>query len=202
MLHRFSRSASDYRLVVGHEGLPSHEGVEVVFRSSAEAVAFLRHSSHGFDAQRSFRRLLLTERPGMDLGGLTHEEVLGLVGLLIVQRRVRVYEEVRAPIRIQLPDEPEEEVLGPASVHEGFGIAADAVIEGPPLFDTGIESDEPQLLEFTITYEPPPLEENDADALDVATQAEALKDAAKDGVPFCAECERLKKQQAAERASA
>lgn len=197
MPYRLSRRSSDYRLVVGHDDGRPQEGVEVVFRSPAEAVSFLRHTSLGFDAMRSFRRILTSDRPGMDHGGMSDEQVLVQVGRLVQQRRVRIYQLIRSSIRIELPEQPEEDVLGPASVDEGFGIASDATVDTPPLLDTEIENDEPQLLEFTITYEPPPREENDADDLEVATQAEALRLAAQDGVPFCEECEKLKKQQAA-----
>ena len=196
MLHRFSRSSRDYRIVVNSHDL--REGVEVVLRSQTEALAFLRNAARSFGAARSFRRLLAGARPGYEVAKLADDQVLSHVATLVAQRHVRIYEEQH---RVVAPPEDLEVALELPVGEEpikGFGFVADAEVEGPPLFDSKFEAEPPPLFEFLFTYEPPPREENDADAIDVAAQAETMRDAAKSGVPFCAECERLKKQKAAQ----
>jgi hypothetical protein len=74
------------------------------------------------------------------------------------------------------------------------------IIEAPRLADQRFEHEEPAQVD-PAEWTPPPREQpkplTPASNLDAAAQAQTLRDAARDGVPFCEECEKNKQQRAA-----
>lgn len=75
-----------------------------------------------------------------------------------------------------------------------------AIIEAPILLGQAFEHEQPAHVD-PVEWTPPPREKPKPPApasnLDVAAQAQTLRDAARDGVPFCEECEKNKQQRAA-----
>jgi hypothetical protein len=193
VLHRFSGSSRGYRVVVNE---PSDDA-ELVIRSPRDAASFLRHESHSPGDMRGLRRVLAGTRSGIDVGHLSEEDVLLHLGWLVAQRRVRLHRARRVDLTFP-PDaskEDEDSALGPL---EGFGVVADLVIQGPPLFDVDLVSKDPPLCEVELSLDPVPGAESDADALDATAQAETLREAAAAGVPFCEECEKARLEAEAE----
>lgn len=191
MLHRFSRNSRDYRVAVDEV----REEPELVFRSHREAVAFLRRESRGREGMQGLRRMLEAARSGVDVGRLSDDEVLWRLGWLVSTRRVRLHRGDRLQYSFEQPMQEEAaSALGPV---EGFGVVADADIQGPPLFETELASKDPPLVEVGLSLDPIPGEESDVDDLDAAAQAATLQSAAESGAPFCEECERRKRAAAA-----
>jgi hypothetical protein len=76
-----------------------------------------------------------------------------------------------------------------------------AIIEAPRLLvDQMFEREEPAQVD-PVEWTPPPREQPKPPApepnIDAAAQAQTLREAARDGAPFCEECEKRKQQRAA-----
>jgi hypothetical protein len=158
----------------------------LVFRDQASALAFL--SRHTPQATRA--RSLLAAHSNMPVELLNDFEVRDALADLLARRRLLVFELQRR--QSSLPDDEAEETPGPAPLGaEETLLWIDVEVAPPALLFLQTEVEPPP-------YEAPPLEP--PYSVDPKAQVAALKAASARGAPFCEECEKAKREQAAAKA--
>jgi hypothetical protein len=186
----------------------------VRFADEHAARRFLARLATSHGAARTLRASLMSRLPSSVISRLSDAEVLEQLAQRIASQHFRVYRTELEPhvFRFSPKEAADEGALGPAEqVKEELldasmvGVALPLELEPaiggawePQELDVELQATaKPEELEAGLHADAPSGPGEDTESLDAAAQADTLRQAAAQGVPFCEECERAKAAAAA-----